>query len=275
MLLGLQVLHSNNILHLDIKPANIFLTREHSLKIGDFGLAVVEGARAVDEGDPVFMAPELLNDDFGKPADIFSAGLTILDMGCDYELPARGAEFRTIRSGVIPDFLFEDLSSTMEGLIREMMHPNPQARPTVEDLLRHPMIAPRVAARQHVSCWTALVRAAQRCCDSVQSFFSVVYYRLQQMLATRIRRRSGGAKYIAVDSEDEDGAPRATDDVPGECDSDSDAPSTSGSPNSTRIPVAFEDRSTIRSRFRRRLQENIDVKAPKNLLTEFDDVAQA
>lgn len=41
LLFGLRVLHSKNILHRDLKSANIFLTKNYSLKIGDFGISKV------------------------------------------------------------------------------------------------------------------------------------------------------------------------------------------------------------------------------------------
>ena len=39
MCLGLQYLHSNKILHRDIKTINMFLTKENKIKIGDLGVA--------------------------------------------------------------------------------------------------------------------------------------------------------------------------------------------------------------------------------------------
>lgn len=37
---GLEFLHANHVLHLDIKPANLFLDADERCKIGDFGLAI-------------------------------------------------------------------------------------------------------------------------------------------------------------------------------------------------------------------------------------------
>ena len=73
IVLGLNHIHSQNLLHLDIKPGNILMGDDDIVKIGDFGIAqrfrrVSDagngGSSAVmddfEDGDPVYMAPELL-----------------------------------------------------------------------------------------------------------------------------------------------------------------------------------------------------------------------
>jgi len=59
--------HSRNFVHLDIKPSNFFITKDHRVKLGDFGLAIdLDEIKAnkvpnTDQaGDSVYMAPELL-----------------------------------------------------------------------------------------------------------------------------------------------------------------------------------------------------------------------
>lgn len=71
---GLKHLHDNQLCHLDIKPANIFLGQDNfTCKIGDFGLCsnVDQGLSNAMEGDAKYLAPELMGRQFGKPADIF------------------------------------------------------------------------------------------------------------------------------------------------------------------------------------------------------------
>lgn len=87
LLLALDHLHSQGFAHLDLKPANVFLTRSGRLKLGDFGLLLElpkesgggerdpeKEKREKDdaqEGDPRYMAPELLRGEYGTAADVF------------------------------------------------------------------------------------------------------------------------------------------------------------------------------------------------------------
>lgn len=81
---GLQFIHEAGVIHLDLKPENIFVTGEGRFKIGDFGMASLwprphyKGVGSFDgsggferEGDKVYLAPEILQGKYGKEADIF------------------------------------------------------------------------------------------------------------------------------------------------------------------------------------------------------------
>ncbi|XP_049759614.1 membrane-associated tyrosine- and threonine-specific cdc2-inhibitory kinase isoform X1 [Elephas maximus indicus] len=142
-LLALAHLHSRGLVHLDIKPANIFLGPWDRCKLGDFGLLVelgAAGACEAQEGDPRYMAPELLQGSYGTAADVFSLGLTILEVACNMELPHGGEGWQQLRQGYLPPEFTAGLSAELHGVLAMMLEPDPTLRATAEALLALPML---------------------------------------------------------------------------------------------------------------------------------------
>ncbi|EYB93927.1 hypothetical protein Y032_0177g587 [Ancylostoma ceylanicum] len=158
-------LHSHDLLHVDIKPENIFLTRDKVCKLGDFGLIFDlknDTSYTPEEGDAKYLAPEVLNASPTKAADVFSIGITILEVTTDLDLPSRGDTWHQIRSGDIPDRFFMGVSKDLTRLIKWLMSPDPSARPTTAQALSDTAIASRASMR---SCYLAYHQAMNMISD--------------------------------------------------------------------------------------------------------------
>ncbi|XP_023126459.2 membrane-associated tyrosine- and threonine-specific cdc2-inhibitory kinase [Amphiprion ocellaris] len=150
LLSALEHLHCQGFVHLDLKPANVLITDSGRLKLGDFGLLLelkpssgpVEGKVKddVQEGDPRYMAPELLRGDYGPAADVFSLGVSILELACNIEVPNGGEGWQQLRQGHLPSEFTNGLSVELQTVLRMMLTPEPSKRPTVSELLELPCV---------------------------------------------------------------------------------------------------------------------------------------
>lgn len=150
---GLIYLHDNNILHRDLKGANLLVDSSgQRLRIGDFGAAARLGSQNTVPGEVqgqllgtiAFMAPEVLRgEDFGKSCDIWSLGCCIIEMATT-EPPWRETNVSNhlalmykIACSKEPPKVPESLSCVLRDLTLNCLNMDPELRPSAHELLQH------------------------------------------------------------------------------------------------------------------------------------------
>ncbi|KAL6555414.1 hypothetical protein OROGR_006672 [Orobanche gracilis] len=153
LLLAIDYLHSNRVLHGNLKLSNIFITKENDIHLvpvddveftGDFGLAKLlneEGLASVAR-PPNYMCPELLVDTpYCYKSDIWSLAFRAPDMAALIN--------KINRSSISP--LPIVYSSNLKQIIKSMLRKSPEHRPTAAELLRHPHLQPYLLRCQNPS----------------------------------------------------------------------------------------------------------------------------
>ena len=100
---GLKYLHENNILHRDLKSANVFLFKNGNLKIGDMNVSKValKGLVYTQTGTPYYSSPEVWRDGpYDNKSDLWSLGCIIYELAC-LKPPFRGFSIEGLFSKII------------------------------------------------------------------------------------------------------------------------------------------------------------------------------
>ena len=140
---GLKYIHSQKIIHRDLKLGNIFVDAKFNIKIGDFGLATkLEFARECKRtvcGTPNYIAPEVLDGrGYHFEVDIWSVGVILytLYFGIPpFETEDANTTYRRIKecSYAIPKSM--NTPNEAATLIQRILVRNPADRPTLDDIL--------------------------------------------------------------------------------------------------------------------------------------------
>ncbi|KAI0986165.1 hypothetical protein GJ496_002067 [Pomphorhynchus laevis] len=139
---AIQYLHRRKIIHRDLKLGNLFLNNEMKIKVGDFGLATM--LQSDDErkrtlcGTPNYIAPEvLLKNGHGYAVDIWALGcilFTLLVGHPPFETSSLKDTYSKIRHN---DYFIPpgSMSQYASLLIRQMLDPDPDKRPTINQVM--------------------------------------------------------------------------------------------------------------------------------------------
>nr|BAB83502.1 Wee1 [Patiria pectinifera] len=178
---GLRYIHSQGLVHLDIKPGNIFISKKEIVngdpssprdgyhdnspdedienplltgqnptvyKIGDLGHVTSLANPKVEEGDVRYLPNEILQEEYSNltKADIFALALTIFVAACGEPLPKNGDLWHKIRKGWLPRLTH--CSEVFNQLLVSMINPDPTVRPSASALAHHPVLCPNKSYTQ-------------------------------------------------------------------------------------------------------------------------------
>ncbi|KAM3081528.1 hypothetical protein ACMFMG_004985 [Clarireedia jacksonii] len=149
LILGIEYLHAQGVVHRDIKPDNLLLTQDDVLKIVDFGVSEMfekasDMMTAKSAGSPAFLPPELCvtrhGDVSGRAADIWSMGISLYCLRFG-RIPFERCGVLDLYEAIKNEQLeLSDDDPQFVDLMHRLLEKDPKKRIRMEELRAHPWV---------------------------------------------------------------------------------------------------------------------------------------
>lgn len=151
VLLGLKALHSINIMHRDLKSANVFLYKDLTAKLGDLNVSKLakEGLSYTQTGTPYYASPEVWKDQpYDNKSDIWSLGWVLYE-AIALKPPFRAEDmqglYKKVLKGVYPR-IPKQFSPELSLVLKALLTVNPSKRPSWNEILEMECVSKRMVS---------------------------------------------------------------------------------------------------------------------------------
>lgn len=152
IVVAIQYIHSQKVVHRDLKPQNIFMTKLDVVKIGDFGVSKqLNQTNSLCEtkvGTPYYLSPEIWNNEpYGSKSDIWSLGCILQEL-CTLSKPFEATNINQLLVAIFTPGHLKPIgkrySSELQDLVTAMLSQEPDDRPSADDILNMPFIKEKI-----------------------------------------------------------------------------------------------------------------------------------
>jgi serine/threonine protein kinase len=143
---ALYYLHSNRIIHRDMKPQNVLIGSNGKIKLCDFGFARAMSTNTIVltsiKGTPLYMSPELVKEEpYDASSDLWSLGIILFELFVG-QPPFYTNSIYTLINNIVKDPVKypSDMSKEFKTFLQGLLQKNPAKRLNWPQLLDHPFV---------------------------------------------------------------------------------------------------------------------------------------